>query len=421
MTQTLTLARRPAVARATRARPSRLAGSAVRRGDRARRGGLIRRRASPGLGIRASSAADAPPAPPPMLCARSRPTKRCRSTATIPIADVAQSGRPPVRVARRRPGGPRARARMPDQRRLLRSRQESRRRPASGRAGRPQPGPPPGLPGAACAASSTRARPAPPAASSPSPATARSIAGRAPTAGRARARSPQAALAGAVYAPVGYATHYHADYVVPYWASSLAKNAVVGAHIFYRWAGGWGRPAAFTKHYAGREPNAQALRAAALPPQAARPPVDRSPKRSRRSPAPSSSKPHARRSASRSASSSPRARPPTRRRTRPMSRRSRRRTICAGRWAAAPPNRREAARPGSRGGEPAAARARPALSPRAAGPFRLTLAALAAAAAAAGASSRPSSGSGRAAARSPDNRSTAGLPRPFGGRSRPRR
>ncbi len=74
----------------------------------------------------------------------------------------------------------------------------------------------------------------------------------------------QTALSGSVYAPVGYATHYHANYVVPYWASTLAKNAVVGAHIFYRWAGGWGQPAAFTEGYAGREPNAIALRNAAL-------------------------------------------------------------------------------------------------------------------------------------------------------------
>ena len=79
----------------------------------------------------------------------------------------------------------------------------------------------------------------------------------------------QAALGGYVYAPVGYATHYHADYVVPYWASTLAKNAVVGAHIFYRWAGGWGRPAAFTKSYSGHEPNALALRNAALAAEAA--------------------------------------------------------------------------------------------------------------------------------------------------------
>ena len=75
-----------------------------------------------------------------------------------------------------------------------------------------------------------------------------------------------AALAGAVYAPVGYATHYHANYVVPYWASAatLLKDAVVGAHIFYRWSGEWGLPGAFSKHYAGHEPDAHALRNAAV-------------------------------------------------------------------------------------------------------------------------------------------------------------
>src|SRR5438309_11131354 len=74
----------------------------------------------------------------------------------------------------------------------------------------------------------------------------------------------QAALGGAVFAPVGWATHYHADYVVPYWASTMAKNTVVGAHLFYRWPGGWGQPAAFTKAYGGAEPSAMSLRAAAL-------------------------------------------------------------------------------------------------------------------------------------------------------------
>ncbi|MEO5773238.1 MAG: cell wall hydrolase [Sphingomicrobium sp.] len=88
--------------------------------------------------------------------------------------------------------------------------------------------------------------------------------------GWARARKvAEAALAGAVYTPVGYATHYHANYVVPYWASSLAKNAVVGAHIFYRWGGGWGQPGSFTKSYAGVEPNVGALRGAALAAEAA--------------------------------------------------------------------------------------------------------------------------------------------------------
>ena len=80
-----------------------------------------------------------------------------------------------------------------------------------------------------------------------------------------RARSvAEAALAGYVYKPVGNATHYHADYVVPYWAPTLTKNAVVGAHIFYRWAGGWGRPASFTQGYVQREPSVDALRSAAI-------------------------------------------------------------------------------------------------------------------------------------------------------------
>lgn len=54
-----------------------------------------------------------------------------------------------------------------------------------------------------------------------------------------------AALSGAIEPGVGMATHYHADYVVPYWAPSLAKISKLGAHIFYRWPGGWGRRAAF--------------------------------------------------------------------------------------------------------------------------------------------------------------------------------
>lgn len=74
----------------------------------------------------------------------------------------------------------------------------------------------------------------------------------------------EAALNGFVYEPVGWATHYHADYVIPVWAATMAKNAVVGAHLFYRWAGGWGQPAAFARTYSGHEPNASALRVAAL-------------------------------------------------------------------------------------------------------------------------------------------------------------
>jgi spore germination cell wall hydrolase CwlJ-like protein len=42
------------------------------------------------------------------------------------------------------------------------------------------------------------------------------------------------ALSGYVFARVGTATHYHADWAVPYWNRSLAKLAKVHGHIFYR-------------------------------------------------------------------------------------------------------------------------------------------------------------------------------------------
>ena len=61
------------------------------------------------------------------------------------------------------------------------------------------------------------------------------------------------ALAGFVDRDVGSATHYHADYVAPYWAPTLVKMTQVGQHIFYRWTGSWGEPPAFTGRYAGRE------------------------------------------------------------------------------------------------------------------------------------------------------------------------
>ncbi|HEV2531447.1 cell wall hydrolase [Phenylobacterium sp.] len=61
------------------------------------------------------------------------------------------------------------------------------------------------------------------------------------------------ALAGYVDKDVGPATHYHAAYVAPYWAPTLIKMTQVGQHIFYRWTGAWGEPAAFTGRYAGRE------------------------------------------------------------------------------------------------------------------------------------------------------------------------
>jgi spore germination cell wall hydrolase CwlJ-like protein len=66
----------------------------------------------------------------------------------------------------------------------------------------------------------------------------------------------QEALAGYVHRSVGWATHYHANYVFPYWAPSLAKVAQIGAHIFYRWDG-YGRPGTNVARYAGAEPDIQ--------------------------------------------------------------------------------------------------------------------------------------------------------------------
>lgn len=62
------------------------------------------------------------------------------------------------------------------------------------------------------------------------------------------------ALNGAVAQDVGTATHYHADYVRPWWAPTVAKVTQIGAHIFYRWKGVYGETAAFRKTYNGREP-----------------------------------------------------------------------------------------------------------------------------------------------------------------------
>lgn len=45
-------------------------------------------------------------------------------------------------------------------------------------------------------------------------------------------------LAGRVPDRVASATHYHADYVSPYWAPTLHRTVKIGAHIFYRSASG---------------------------------------------------------------------------------------------------------------------------------------------------------------------------------------
>nr|WP_279614719.1 cell wall hydrolase [Sphingomicrobium astaxanthinifaciens] len=73
------------------------------------------------------------------------------------------------------------------------------------------------------------------------------------------------ALAGRVEPSVGMATHYHAHYVAPRWAPMLDKVAKLGAHIFYRWPGGWGRPAAFRDAYRGEPVSIASLRRRAPP------------------------------------------------------------------------------------------------------------------------------------------------------------
>lgn len=79
----------------------------------------------------------------------------------------------------------------------------------------------------------------------------------------------RAALSGYVETAVGEATHYHADYVAPRWAPLLAKVAEIGQHIFYRWPGAWGQPAAFTGRYIGEPLDPLTMRPAPPAPDAA--------------------------------------------------------------------------------------------------------------------------------------------------------
>jgi hypothetical protein len=61
-------------------------------------------------------------------------------------------------------------------------------------------------------------------------------------------------LTGAVDGRVGYATHYHTNWVIPYWSSSLDKITSIGSHLFFRWKGWWGTPRAFREVGGGGEP-----------------------------------------------------------------------------------------------------------------------------------------------------------------------
>lgn len=66
----------------------------------------------------------------------------------------------------------------------------------------------------------------------------------------------QSVLAANFTPNVGGATHYHANYVSPYWAPSLVRVGKIGAHIFYRAPGSADRPARYT---GGAEPTIAAL------------------------------------------------------------------------------------------------------------------------------------------------------------------
>ncbi len=57
----------------------------------------------------------------------------------------------------------------------------------------------------------------------------------------------EAALAGEAPQRVPQATHYHADYVSPYWAPRLVTVARIGAHIFYRQPAAGERPDAVAR------------------------------------------------------------------------------------------------------------------------------------------------------------------------------
>jgi hypothetical protein len=69
---------------------------------------------------------------------------------------------------------------------------------------------------------------------------------------QARIRAGEA-LGGYVFKPVGLATHYHTDWVYPYWSPELDKLAKIETHLFFRWPGFWGTKSAFSAAYRGGE------------------------------------------------------------------------------------------------------------------------------------------------------------------------
>ncbi len=76
----------------------------------------------------------------------------------------------------------------------------------------------------------------------------------------ARKRAEQA-LTGYVFRSVGNATHYHTDWVFPWWSPKLQKIAQVETHLFLRWPGYWGSTASWRMGSAAREPSFDELMA----------------------------------------------------------------------------------------------------------------------------------------------------------------
>ena len=77
---------------------------------------------------------------------------------------------------------------------------------------------------------------------------------------RAARQRAEEMLGGAVFQPVGNATHYHTNWVYPWWSPKLDKIAQVKTHLFFRWRGFWGSRNALSARYAGGEPDPAALR-----------------------------------------------------------------------------------------------------------------------------------------------------------------
>jgi hypothetical protein len=91
---------------------------------------------------------------------------------------------------------------------------------------------------------------------------------------RAQRLARKALVSGYVFGPVGHATHYHADYVIPYWAESLEKETQIGRHIFYRLPGILGAAAAFGQQYSHLEPLPPSTSAATVAAEAVQAAID---------------------------------------------------------------------------------------------------------------------------------------------------